>query len=249
MGGPVSIPGDESWRTLHVVNSSDCAGLVTVEAYDVLAEVPPDSVNDILPEIIELVWHIDGIGGAQTFADIISSGGTRQLASFILPRGQDKQVSIGYQFPWKETRGRNMGFPSTGLTFNMRITAEGDARSCDLDPRTTTLAPIVPPGGPGTGGAGGAGGAGAAGDPGAPGRADAVGVSGSSNDSANAQVQNPGFGGYGGAAPPGAAAWTPNSTTVDPLDIALIATLAIGLALLAFAVITHHRHRKLHPHP
>ena len=145
VGDPVSIPGDESWRTLNIRNTATCTGFVSVEAYNVLAEVPPDTVNEILPEIIELAWDIEGTFDAKTFAEIIDAGGTFHLSTFALGQGDVKPVSIGYRFPIDETRGRNLGFPSTGLSFDVKITIQGDPDSCSELTSTSPPPPSFTP--------------------------------------------------------------------------------------------------------
>ncbi|MCL2788602.1 MAG: hypothetical protein FWD59_08980 [Micrococcales bacterium] len=145
IGEPVSIPGDESWRTLNVKNTADCAGFVTVEAFNVLAHMPETTVNDTLPRIIELTWSIEGTTGARTFADIMDDGGTLVLGEFALPLGVTKPVTVGYRFPIDSTEGRNFGFPSTGLTFDVRISIQGDSSLCNLNPNTSTSGPPPSP--------------------------------------------------------------------------------------------------------
>jgi len=126
VGTPISVPGDQAWRTLKVKNAGPCTGIVTVEALNVQANFPLDTVNAVLPEIIDLGWDVNGTKGVATWAQLIAAGGSRTLGTFSLPQGAEAPLGMGYRFPYDETRGRNLGWPSTELTFDVTITITGD---------------------------------------------------------------------------------------------------------------------------
>jgi MYXO-CTERM domain-containing protein len=146
VGYPISVPGDAAWRTLRLHNQGSCVGTVTVTVFNVMANYPPGTVNSELPEIIYIGLDAGGQQVKTTFASVIAQGGERQLAEFAIRENQDMPLTIGYEFPYEETRGRNHGWPSTALTFDVRVDLVTDI-TCRATPSVPPLATSASPSG------------------------------------------------------------------------------------------------------
>jgi LPXTG-motif cell wall-anchored protein len=152
VGEPISVPGDQTWRTLRIRNDGPCDGNLTIDLDDVKAHVPAGAVNTELPDLINLGWNVDGVRTITTFSTIIAAGGSERIASRPLARTAEIPLTLGYEFPYDETRGRNWGLPSTELTFAVRITLRGDETCVTPSPDDSSLHPSPSGSGPSSSG-------------------------------------------------------------------------------------------------
>jgi hypothetical protein len=125
VGTPVSVPGDESARTLKVRNDGPCAATLTVEVTDAVTAVPQGSVNREAEDLISLRWDVNGTIGGKVFSDIVQEQ-PKTLARVPVARGESVPVTVGYVFPYEATTGQKRGRPSTTLSFGVRLVLQGD---------------------------------------------------------------------------------------------------------------------------
>ncbi|MDR1798604.1 MAG: hypothetical protein LBR19_01755, partial [Bifidobacteriaceae bacterium] len=139
---PIAVPGDQIHRTLKVRNDGPCEADLTVAIEDPYTTDYRDTMNGQGPgdpegafEDMSLIyWNIEGVrnpaGGVKFSAIVagaVASGVNQyQLATIPMAQGQTVSVQIGYEFPWEETKGKNMGFNSERLNFNILLTLRGD---------------------------------------------------------------------------------------------------------------------------
>ncbi|MDR3360644.1 MAG: hypothetical protein LBO20_08385 [Bifidobacteriaceae bacterium] len=128
----VAVPGDWIYRSLAVRNNGPCPGQLTVEILNPNSIEEPDTVNDDDPGVAlgrvgfagmsELHWDVGGTKGSSSFADLTHQ---QRLATVGLPRGGVTNVKVGYKFPYDETGGKHLGFPSQQLTWDLGLRLSG----------------------------------------------------------------------------------------------------------------------------
>jgi hypothetical protein len=128
----VAVPGDWIHRSLAVRNNGPCPGQLTVEILNPDSIEDPDTVNDDDPGLTpgrtgfagmsELHWDVGGAKGSSSFADLTHQ---QRLATVGLPKGEVTKVKVGYKFPYDETEGKHLGFPSQLLTWDLGLRLSG----------------------------------------------------------------------------------------------------------------------------
>jgi hypothetical protein len=135
VGTPVAVPGDQTRRTLNVRNDGPCPANLTVEVVEAVTTVPEGSVNREAEDLVHLRWDVNGTVGGDVFSAIVGSQ-PRTLATVPVARAGIVPVAIGYEFPIEATTGKNLGRPSTVLSFEVRLVLRGEA--CDVPEPTPT---------------------------------------------------------------------------------------------------------------
>jgi hypothetical protein len=152
----VAVPGDWVHRKLAVRNNGPCPGTLTVELVDPATAVAPDTVNhdDVsvtegrlgFDGMSELHWSIGSEVGSESFADLTDG---QDLATVKVGKDAVIDVEMAYSFPYDETEGKNLGFTSQALGWNIGLKLRGDY--CDSEfsqpaPTPSSSATPVPSG-------------------------------------------------------------------------------------------------------
>jgi LPXTG-motif cell wall-anchored protein len=126
LGEPVSVPGDQSKRTLNVRNDGPCLGNLTVELTNAVTTIPEGAVNLEAEDLITVRWNVQGIRGGRVFSQLVQES-PLQVATIPVQQGEVVPVTLGYEFPFEATTGKNMEFPSAVLSFDVSLVLRGDA--------------------------------------------------------------------------------------------------------------------------
>ncbi|MDR0432997.1 MAG: hypothetical protein LBH48_06795, partial [Bifidobacteriaceae bacterium] len=121
VGERLVSPGDEVYRTVLVRNEgpSDAKLLVAISNPSIQGVDGP-----ILADILTLTWAVDGTPGEANFAEMVAKN-TLDLGSAPVGRCEEVPVTVGYKIPIEETRGA--GSSGATVTFDVRLTMQGDA--------------------------------------------------------------------------------------------------------------------------
>ncbi|MDR0592993.1 MAG: hypothetical protein LBG60_07005 [Bifidobacteriaceae bacterium] len=144
----VAVPGDWVHRTLVVQNNGPCPGSLTVELRNPAATSQDSTVNDDDPSVTagrigfagmsELHWDVGGSIGSDSFAALVDQ---QVLGTARLAQGASVDVQMAYKFPYDETEGKHLGFPSQVLEWDLGLRLKGE---CDWKMSTPPAA--TPPG-------------------------------------------------------------------------------------------------------
>ena len=131
IGSPLSVPGDVACRTAIVRNDgpTDATATVTITATTTNAD---ETVNTELDTLVHLFWDVNGHAGDETWRRVTQDS---YRVSFPVARGKEFPITVGYEFPWESTGGRNHDAPSSVLSFGVRVMLEGATAKGPL-PRT-----------------------------------------------------------------------------------------------------------------
>ncbi|MDR1188080.1 MAG: hypothetical protein LBK95_11605, partial [Bifidobacteriaceae bacterium] len=153
----VAVPGDWIQRTLVVRNNGPCPGWLTVEILNPNASSAADTVNDddlsvTAPRVgfagmSELHWDVDGTVGSSPFSSLVDR---QPLARVLVGKDASVPVQMAYKFPYEETEGKHLGFPSQALTWGVGLKLQGDYCESPLDPEEGDETPLPTPSASGT---------------------------------------------------------------------------------------------------
>ncbi|MDR2379981.1 MAG: signal peptidase I [Bifidobacteriaceae bacterium] len=144
---PVAVPGDFVYRTLNLTNNTPCPAALTVKVINVETVEQPDTVNHengAFADISSLVWDVGGTQGQDVFSSIEATGG-RTLGVIPVVAYGTEQIKIAYTFDSNSTTGKNLGFPSQELRYDVEIVLRGDTCAADQPPNTPTSSVSIPP--------------------------------------------------------------------------------------------------------
>ncbi len=135
VGSPVSVPGDRAERRALITNAGPSNATATVEIRNITTTNATNTVNTGLEEIIHLFWDINGHQGDEVWQDArlaANADNVSYTVSFPVARGEQFPITVGFYFPIDATGGMNQGATSSTLSFDIRITLQGQT------PTTTT---------------------------------------------------------------------------------------------------------------
>jgi len=129
IGSPVIVPGDRGERSAVVKNAGPSPAMVIVQIFNVTTINADDTVNTDLENLVELFWNINGHLGMETWKEArqaCEESGVSYTVSFRLPQGAEFPLTAGYHFPAHSQTGKSAGATSSILSFDLRITMQGD---------------------------------------------------------------------------------------------------------------------------
>ena len=127
VGSPVIVPGDAARRTAMVrnVGPGDAEAIVQLRNTTIN---PPDAVDTHLDDLVHLTWVINGESGDAVWSAARARDPIAEVR-FRLPQGAEFPVTVGYYFPVSATDGKNLGEPSSDLSFDVSVTLTGEPGS------------------------------------------------------------------------------------------------------------------------
>jgi len=129
VGDPVIVPGDRGERTATVKNAGPSSAMVIVQIVNVTVSNADDTVNTDLEDLVHLFWDINGDFGHLTWSQArlaCEKSGVAYTVSFRLGQGEEFPLTAGYHFSAESTTGKSAGAASSVLSFDVRITMQGD---------------------------------------------------------------------------------------------------------------------------
>jgi len=129
VGSVVAVPGDRAERTAVVRNGGPSPARTTVQILNVTTTNAPDTVNGDLEDLVHLFWDVGGVAVDRTWREVREDrdpNGVSYSISFHMSQGEKFRVTAGYYFPGAATTGNAEGFPSSELSFDVRILMQGD---------------------------------------------------------------------------------------------------------------------------